>query len=131
MQTRHQIFQFTYGFTCDCSACKFLASIGQLPAVPTERHQISELCRKLRDFVQVDSYLASDSYQSRSIQGLPPDLYLVLNESFMNKLSESFSGASHEGNHDVAAESGITLLSLYLLVYPSSYPQIGEFFSLM
>lgn len=43
----------------------------------------------------------------------------------MQNLSERFSKASHEGQYEVALESGLTLLSLYMIVYPENYPQIG------
>lgn len=45
----------------------------------------------------------------------------------MTELSDKFRNASHDGLYDIAFESGITLLSLYLLVYPENYPQIGEY----
>ncbi|KAG2010167.1 hypothetical protein CC2G_013010 [Coprinopsis cinerea AmutBmut pab1-1] len=104
-QTKRQIFQFTYGFNCNCPACLSLSEGGE--------------------FVNVDSYLKSDKYQSPSMSELPQDLHPVLNEDFMKWLSETFSKASHEANFDLAAESGIALLALYLLVYPCNYPQIG------
>lgn len=50
----------------------------------------------------------------------------MLREGYMAGLSETFSKASHEGQCDLALESGLTLLSLYLLIYPPNYPQIGK-----
>jgi hypothetical protein len=50
----------------------------------------------------------------------------MLREGYMGGLSETFSKASHEGQYDLALESGETLLSLYLLIYPLNYPQIGK-----
>lgn len=44
----------------------------------------------------------------------------------MQNLSERFSKASHEGQYEMALESGLTLLSLYMIVYPENYPQIGS-----
>jgi len=43
----------------------------------------------------------------------------------MEQLSDRFGKASHEGEYNIAIESGATLLALYLLVYPKNYPQIG------
>ncbi|KAF6755948.1 hypothetical protein DFP72DRAFT_964622 [Ephemerocybe angulata] len=131
MQTRHQVFQITYGFVCDCPACAFLRKIGtSVPEPPEDATELAHLGAKLRDFVGVDEYLkgapvvAADS-QPRSLDDLPPALYCVLHESYMSTLSEAFSRASHEGDYVQAAESGVTLLALYLLVYPKNYPQIG------
>lgn len=44
----------------------------------------------------------------------------------MAGISEIFSQTSHEGQYNIALESGITLLSLYILIYPINYPQIGK-----
>ena len=49
---------------------------------------------------------------------------------FRSTLSETFSKSSHEGDYTQAADSGITLLALYLLIYPRNYPQIGSFYHL-
>jgi hypothetical protein len=57
---------------------------------------------------------------------LPAALQCVLHESYMEQLSEQFSKASHEGDYDISIRSGITLLALYLLIYPRNYPQIGK-----
>ena len=119
MQTRQQVFQLTYGFTCCCTSCKFLEKIGSIPIGGPE------LEKPLRDFIGVDNYLKTGSLSEKTVEQLPPSLYPVLNEAFMTNLSERFSKASHEGDYDEAARSGITLLALYLLVYPRNYPQIG------
>jgi SET and MYND domain-containing protein len=55
----------------------------------------------------------------------PIFLHPVLRESYLADLSERFSYASHEGQAEAALESGLTLLALYLLIYPMNYPQIG------
>jgi hypothetical protein len=60
-----------------------------------------------------------------SMDSLPPSLRCFLHESYMQNLSERFSKASHEGQYEMALESGLTLLSLYMVVYPENYPQIG------
>jgi SET and MYND domain-containing protein len=55
----------------------------------------------------------------------PQSLHPALRESYLADLSERFGRASHEGQAEAALESGLTLLALYLLIYPLNYPQIG------
>lgn len=76
--------------------------------------------------MEVHSYLETEDWHARDLQAFPRDLYPALNEKFMGTLSEAFSKASHAGDFDTAKNTGIELLALYLLVYPSNYPQIGE-----
>ncbi|KAJ3531387.1 hypothetical protein NMY22_g8174 [Coprinellus aureogranulatus] len=125
MQTRQQVFQITYGFTCECPTCRFLHKIGQIPEPPIEHEELAKIGLKLREFVGVEDFLKSGKLQAKSLDELPKSLRSVLNESYMSELSEAFSKASHEGDYKTAADSGVTLLALYLLVYPRNYPQIG------
>lgn len=125
MQTRQKVFQITYGFTCECSSCAFLHKIGQVPEAPIDHTELVQLGHKLREFVGVEDYLKTGKVQPKSLEDLPKDLRSVLNESYMSELSEVFSKSSHEGDYAKAADSGVTLLALYLLVYPKNYPQIG------
>jgi len=60
---------------------------------------------------------------------IPRKLLCVFHESYLANLSETFSKASHGGAHDLALDVGVTLLALYVLIYPPNYPQIGEHFS--
>lgn len=57
---------------------------------------------------------------------MPIELLPVLNESYLSKLTEQFSAASHDGPFDVALDIGKVILDLYKLIYPPNYPQIGE-----
>ena len=91
--------------------------------------ELSTLGRQLRDFVGIDFQLGS-SLPIRPIESTPPVLYPVLREEYLTSLSSAFSESSHEGQYNVAIDSGITLLSLYVLIYPSNYPQIGEYIRL-
>lgn len=125
MQTRQQVFQITYGFTCTCSFCTFLHKIGQIPEPPVDHSELVQLGLKLREFVGVEDYLKTGKSQAKPLEDLPRSLRSVLNESYMSELSETFSKASHEGDYGKAADSGVTLLALYLLVYPKNYTQIG------
>jgi SET and MYND domain-containing protein len=61
------------------------------------------------------------------LEKLPVGLSCVLREDYISGLSEEFSKASHEGDYAVALNAGLTLLALYVVVYPPNYPQIGKF----
>ncbi|KDR82823.1 hypothetical protein GALMADRAFT_1348489 [Galerina marginata CBS 339.88] len=124
LQAREQILELSYGFKCGCPSCLFLPRIGPLPEPPTNPAELSRLGSQLREFIGIDSIMNLKIPQV-SIEATPPALYQVLRESYLGNLSETFSRASHEGQYDVAHESGLTLLSLYLLLYPVNYPQIG------
>ena len=125
MQTRHKVFQITYGFTCECFTCTFLHKAGQIPEPSLEHGDLVQLGLQLREFVGVERYLKTGKLEKKTLEDLPKPLRSVLNESYMAELSETFSKSSHEGNYARAADSGVTLLALYLLVYPKNYPQIG------
>lgn len=79
----------------------------------------------LRNYVGIDSALGPN-LPVPSLENLPASLRCVLHESYMEQVSERFSKASHEGDYGVAVTSGLTLLALYLLIYPKNYPQIGR-----
>ena len=127
MQTRHKVFQITYGFTCDCPTCTFLRQVGQIPEPLLGQGDLAQLGSKLRELVGVEHYLKTGKLEKKTLEDLPKPLRSVLNESYMAELSEAFSESSHEGNYAKAADSGVTLLALYLLVYPKNYPQIGTY----
>lgn len=58
---------------------------------------------------------------------LPEPLRSAFHESYLSQLSEQFSKMSHEGGYEEALEAGETMLSLYNLIYPSNYPQLGTY----
>ena len=62
------------------------------------------------------------------LQSMPGSLAPVLHEAYLPELSETFSRTSHDGPCAEALSTGLTLLALYALVYPSNYPQIGELY---
>lgn len=126
-QSRHQIFELTYGFRCDCSSCLYIRSLGTLPELPTEPAELDDLGRQLREFVGIkDTLLLSPTLPAKSLESTPSSLHAVFHEAYMSGLSETFSRCSHDGDYDVALDTGITLLALYILIYPSNYPQIGS-----
>ncbi|KAF9556751.1 hypothetical protein CPC08DRAFT_710983 [Agrocybe pediades] len=124
LQTREQILELSYGFKCDCVSCFFLRKIGPLPEIPEDEKDLSSLEEQLTSFANISS-ISGLKLPNPSIEKTPSVLHCLLRESYMTKLSETFSEASHEQKYDVALKSGLTLLSLYLLVYPENYPQIG------
>lgn len=120
------MLEFSYVFQCQCPTSLFLRRIGPLPDIPAAENDTLKISEELLEFVGFDSAKALISLPDKSLENLPPSLYCVLRESYMGGLSETFSKTSHEGQYDVALQSGDTLLSLYLLVYPLNYPQIGK-----
>uniref|UniRef100_A0A8H7XZH3 SET domain-containing protein n=1 Tax=Psilocybe cubensis TaxID=181762 RepID=A0A8H7XZH3_PSICU len=124
LQTREQILEISYGFKCNCSSCSFLGHIGPLGEIPTDSNELSTLENQLRSFVAFNP-MSDTSLPAITMEELPPALHCFLRESYMTSLSEKFSNASHDGQFDVALESGATLLALYIVIYPTNYPQIG------
>lgn len=122
------MLEISYGFQCQCPTSLFLRRVGTLPGAPITELEIARVSKELREFVGLETTngFNINTLPKKHLDTLPPSLYCVLRESFMGSLSETFSKASHEGQYNIASESGITLLSLYLLVYPLNYPQIGE-----
>ncbi|KAF8895511.1 hypothetical protein BD779DRAFT_1737353 [Infundibulicybe gibba] len=120
-QSRRQIFEITYGFHCGCIACQFLDKIGQIPALSNDPRELAAIDSELQRFV-IDEKLATEP---KGLDCIPDHLICVLHEGYMTRLSEQFSRSSHEGHYDLAISAGQTLLSLYSLVYPLNYPQIG------
>lgn len=126
-QSRHQIFELTYGFRCDCSSCLYIRSLGTLPELPTESAELDDLGRQLRKFVGIkDTLLLAPTLPAKSLESTPSFLHAVFHEAYMSGLSETFSRCSHDGDYDIALDTGIRLLALYILIYPSNYPQIGS-----
>ena len=124
-ESRRQILEISYGFKCQCPSCLFLGAIGPLPELPIDQTEISSLEKSLRALAGFVPDLVY-TLPKRSIEDISPSLYCMLREDYMGGLSEMFSKASHEGQYDLALESGVTLLALYLLIYPPNYPQIGK-----
>ncbi|KAF9533121.1 hypothetical protein CPB83DRAFT_757950 [Crepidotus variabilis] len=123
VQTRPHILQISYGFVCDCPSCTDIRVV-ELPKVPSNPNDLTRIGKELREFVGVD---ASDAgvFSPPKLRDLPTGLRCVLREDYISFLSEVFSQSSHKGDHEIAIDSGMTLLALYLLIYPCNYPQIG------
>lgn len=82
------------------------------------------MAKDLRDFTGIHFDL--NSLPTPVIEDMPRAVQYVLREAFITMVSEKFSEASHKGNYGVAIDTGLTLLALYVVIYPPNYPQIGE-----
>jgi len=125
LQSRQQMFDLTYGFRCTCSSCQFMETLGQIPSPPSSLGELRAVAVMVREFVGVNS-LTYTGLPSRPQTPTPQPLFCVFNEAYLSTLSEAFSKASHEGQYDLALDSGLTLLAVYIMIYPANYPQIGE-----
>ena len=101
-----------------------METIGDIPSPPETPHGLQLVAETLRRFVDIDKHL-NFGLKRMPQQEIPESLRAVYHESYITTLSETFSKASHEGQYDIALDSGVTLLALYVLLYPVNYPQIG------
>lgn len=126
MESRQQIFEFTYGFSCTCPSCNFISTLGSIPSLPDSEATLAELDSTLQSFC----FPSGDADDRTLLVGLtlpdlPENLHPVLRESYLLRLTDAFSRSSHEGSYHVALDVGLTVLAVYLLIYPENYPQIG------
>ena len=124
-ETRGKILQLNYGFECACPSCIFLNTILPLPPLPAEKSDKKRLKDELRHFATIHSGIKS--LPVLQLQNVPADLRCALREDYMSSLSEEFSKAAHVGDYSGAIHAGLSLLALYLVIYPTNYPQIGKF----
>jgi hypothetical protein len=101
--------------------------MGQIPKPLDSPEAMLSLGDSLREYIGVSDVVGVD-LPTPSLSDLPLELQCVLHESYTEQLSEQFSKASHERDYITASVSGRTLLALYLLIYPTNYPQIGELY---
>ncbi|KAG1719242.1 uncharacterized protein EDB91DRAFT_1181778 [Suillus paluster] len=123
IESRQQIFKFTYGFSCTCPSCNFINTLGAIPSLPVSEAALAKLDDNLLTFCIPSGDIAL--LASSALPELPENLHLVLHESYLSRLTDAFSKASHEGSYRVALDVGLTVLAMYLLIYPENYPQIG------
>ncbi|KAH9922858.1 SET domain-containing protein [Epithele typhae] len=127
-RTRQDALRANYGFTCGCRLCTFQSSIDPVPAPPLRTDTDSPTDdAALREFALGDVARGSVRIPTAPgmFEGLPLELRAVLHEDYLPALSEAFSRTAHEGPYGHAVEAGLTLLALYVVVYPPNYPQIG------
>ena len=101
-----------------------MEGLGQIPLPPANVEELSLVAKPLREFVGVDT-LTESVLPSRPRSTMPPALFCIFHETYLSTLSETFSKASHEGDYDLALDTGVTLLAAYIIIYPPNYPQIG------
>ena len=134
IQSRQQILRSVYGFACACPSCIFVQDIGMVPEPPKTSTLRAKMEGELRRYVFPNGPLRDLATIHRfnlKKESFPQALHPVLQEPYIADLSERFSRASHEGQAVVALETGLTLLALYVLIYPKNYPQIGKGTSLL
>ncbi|KAH9891581.1 SET domain-containing protein [Cubamyces lactineus] len=126
-QTRREALRVNYDFECRCRLCTFQGGIE-----PVERpHEPGTDGSRRMEAALRTFALGSDgeTVQVPTVPGLfeetPTQLRPVFHESYLPALAELFSKTSHEGPFSDAIEAGLTLLALYVLVYPPNYPQTG------
>lgn len=128
-QTRQDALRANYGFQCTCRLCSFQGNTEHVPALPSRgTADLGELEAALRTFS-----LGNISREVRVptapglFETLPRELHVIFQETYLPSLSEIFSKTSHDGPYGDAVDSGLTLLALYIAVYPPNYPQIGAY----
>lgn len=129
IESRQQIFNLTYGFSCTCPSCNFIRTLGSIPSLPVSESALAELDSALQTFCFPSSDIDDHMLLAGSaLPDLPENFHPVLRESYLLRLTDAFSRSSHEGSYHVALDVGLTVLAVYLLIYPENYPQIGREF---
>lgn len=123
MQSRQQIFEFSYGFRCTCRSCQFLAGLDHAPMAPRDEPHRSAIARALREYTGITP--VNIRLRNEVPASVPAILSDAFHEDFLTHLSNAFGEASHAGRYHDALDSGLSVLALYSLIYPANYPQIG------
>ncbi|KAI0661947.1 SET domain-containing protein [Cubamyces menziesii] len=126
-RTRREALRVNYDFECRCRLCIYQRGIE-----PVERPDEpgTDSSRRMEAALRTFALgFNGETVQVPTAPGLfeetPPQLRPVFHESYLPALAELFSRTSHEGPFSDAIEAGLTLLALYVLVYPPNYPQTG------
>lgn len=126
IESRQQIFELTYGFSCTCPSCDFIRTLGSIPLLPVSEAALAELDSTLQAYCFPSSNIDDRTMLAGvALPDLPENFHPVLRESYLLRLTDAFSRSSHEGSYHVALDVGLTVLAVYLLIYPENYPQIG------
>ncbi|KAJ8590047.1 SET domain-containing protein [Rhizopogon salebrosus TDB-379] len=126
IDSRQQITKFTYGFSCICPSCISINAIGTIPPLPVSEATLADLDNALQRFCIPSGDIDEKTLLAGSaLQELPENLYCVLHEGYLSRLTDIFSRSSHEGSYRVALHVGLSVFAVYLLIYPANYPQIG------
>jgi SET and MYND domain-containing protein len=126
IESRQQIFKFTYGFSCTCPSCNFISTLDSIPSLPVSEAALAELDNTLQTFCFPSGDIDDPTLLvGLSLPDLPENLHPVFRESYLLRLTDAFSISSHEGSYHIALDVGLTVLAVYLLIYPENYPQTG------
>ncbi|KIJ61103.1 hypothetical protein HYDPIDRAFT_97356 [Hydnomerulius pinastri MD-312] len=129
VETRQQMFQLTYGFTCTCPSCTAFSRVTLSQPAPDGEEEFTSLCVALRQFVFPDPVFDDPTIELPGApidpETVPSTLLPLLRESCLTKLCDVFSASSHDGPFDSALDVGLTVLAFYTIIYPPNYPQIG------
>jgi len=130
---RQDAFRRSYGFTCRCTRCLMesqLHLVSPAQSTPAHLHSLESLFQnavflslppaglRLAGAVQLPLTM-------ETIDTFPPHLLPLLGSAYLPSLSEQFSNASHGRAYDMAVMKGVTLLGLYLTIYPRHFPLVG------
>jgi hypothetical protein len=127
IDSRQQFTKFTYGFSCICPSCISINAIGAIPPLPVSEAALADLDNALQRFCIPSGDIDEKTLLAGSaLQELPENLYCVLHEGYLSRLTDIFSRSSHEGSYRVALHVGLSVFAVYLLIYPANYPQIGR-----
>jgi hypothetical protein len=127
IDSRQQITKLTYGFSCICPSCISINAIGAIPPLPVSEAALADLDNALQRFCIPSGDIDEKTLLAGSaLQELPENLYCVLHEGYLSRLTDIFSRSSHEGSYRVALHVGLSVFAVYLLIYPANYPQIGR-----
>ena len=126
LETRRQMFRFTYGFTCTCPSCTALDRLDTSWPVPDE-DTLGSLGISLCEFVFPDASPDAINLPSSPLDlwTVPVGVLRILREACLARLCDAFRTRSHEGPFEAALDVGLTVLAFYVVVYPPNYPQIG------
>lgn len=136
-ETRREVLNQSYGFTCECDRCRTEAELLPLPAAPS---QLAPAELLLRDFVFPDlsksgrilmPFSSSLPLRQDNVDQFPRNILSLLDQKYLPALSEAFSSASHGGRHNEGVTKGATLLALYFVLYPGNYPLVGKWMSFL
>ena len=123
-QRRQEISQYSYGFKCACSYCEFYESIKSAPEHVANGAEGASAEQALCQYAFPGSTLR---WPPRAlIYTLPQELHFVLHKDYLPQTSRVFKDAAHEGHYELALRSGVTLLAVYMALYPPLYPQTGS-----
>jgi hypothetical protein len=124
LQTRRDMLEMSYGFRCKCPSCIFLGRIAVHSWSSSDNRSVERAEAALSRFAFSSGPFVLPA-SNLPYEDIPPEIYPLLSESYLERLSGTFSDAAHEGEYTLALDAGVKLLALYLLIYPANYPQIG------